>query len=123
MSANSPAGPFRSVQFTGQTAGNAGGTGPWINCRGFTNLTVYVAGSAALSAGTLIVEEASWDPTTEVPFPGTASQITSVTLSSPFASAGGQYATHCPVSAYAWVRTRIGTSVVGGTISVDLEGC
>ncbi len=86
------------------------------NCSNYNNLTVYVEGSAALSAGTLIIEESR-----RLDELGTWSQIASVTLATPFASAGGEYANHLPVSAYAWVRCRIGTTVVGGTISVELR--
>lgn len=88
-----------------------------VNCENYNNITVYVRGSAALSAGTLIIEEAV-DPGDTAAW----SQIGSITLSTPFASAGGEYAYHLPApSAYAYVKTRIGTTVVGGTITVEVR--
>lgn len=102
---------LKSVLIDGRTSG-AGRA----DCSNYDNLTVYIEASAALSAGTLIIEESRRDSDTAA-----WSQIASVTLSSPFASAGGEYAYHLPVSSYAWVRGRIGTTVVGGTITVELR--
>ncbi len=98
---------------TGVASGGSHGS---QNCEGYTCLVVYVIGSAALSAGTLLIEERDQpqDP------PGL---IASITLSSPFASAGGTYAYHLPVSAYGYVSARIGTSVTGGTVSAVLRAC
>ncbi len=87
-----------------------------VDCSNYNNLTVYIEGSAALSAGTLIIEESR-----RIDDTNTWSQIGSVTLATPFASAAGEYAYHAPISAYAFVRTRIGTSVVGGTITVEVR--
>lgn len=113
-----PGAPFRMAQIAASTAGISQPK----DCRGYEHLTVYLTASAALSAGTLIVEEASWDPMAEAIYTGTWSQIASYTLSSVFASTGGQSAQHLPVTHYANVRTRIGTTVVGGTLATELEG-
>ena len=123
MAANSPAGPLRAPCFT---AGTTGSSQP-INCAPYPYVTVYVTASAALSAGTLIVEEADYDPLTESPYGGTWSTITTVTLSSVFGSAGGQSAIHIGGPgggyAYAFLRVRIGTTVVGGTLAAVLRAC
>ncbi len=105
---------LRAVLIDGLAASPSAGV---IDCAGYEALTVYVTGSAALSAGVLIIEESPTKGST-----GTWSQIASVTLATPFASAGGEYATHLPLSAYAYVGARIGTSAVGGTITVELRG-
>ncbi len=102
---------LQQVMLEGKTTGSG-----VANCSNYNNLTVYIEGSAALSAGTLIIEESR-----RIEDTGTWSQIASVTLATPFASAGGEYANHLPVSSYGWVRCRIGTTVVGGTISVELR--
>lgn len=94
------------------------GTGPSILVRGYPSLTLYITGSAALSAGTLILEESD-DPA----YAGTWSAMSSTTLATPFASAGGKYAVHLQQSASAYVRARIGTNVVGGTVDAAIEGC
>ncbi len=76
---------------------------------------VYITGSAALSAGTLIIEESNAVDAT------VWSTVATVTLATPFASAGGVFAYHLPTAAYAYVKCRVGTTVVGGTISVELR--
>src|SRR5262249_47552317 len=96
----------------GVTSGSS--TGP-VNCEGYTCHTLYVVASAALSDGTLIIEER--DQPQDVP-----GQVASITLSTPFASAGGTYAYHVfAPSAFGYLSARIGTTVVGGTIYVVLR--
>lgn len=118
MSQVSPGGPFRQTLFA---AGTTGSSTPQ-NCRGVLNLTVYATASDAISAGTLIIEEADYDPTSVGAYGGTWSQIASITLSTPFSAAGGQYAYHLPAAAYSFVRVRIGTTVVGATLTGTLVG-
>lgn len=99
--------PLLNAATTGTpTAGDA---------RGYSSPSVTVTASAAISAGTVIVEESD-DPT----YAGTWSQIESITLSSVFPSAGGKSVRHYSQSSYGFIRTRIGTTVVGGTISTFL---
>ncbi len=127
MAASSPAGPVRAL-LLGTLGSNSLRTGVTLGISQpfamapYQNLTFYVRGSAALSAGTLIFEEADWDPLTEKIFAGTWSTIATLTLSSVFASAGGEAAYHVggPGGSYcyAFVRARIGTTVVGGTVTV-----
>ncbi len=95
----------------------AGTTGSGVvDCSNYNYVTVIIEGSAALSAGTLIIEESR-----RIDETGTWSQIGSVTLATPFASAGGQFGYHLSISAYPFIRTRIGTTVVGGTITVEVR--
>lgn len=112
-----PGAAFRQQMLTGV----ASGASQPRQTRGYSQRTVYITATDAISDGTLIVEEASWDDQTGVPYGGTWSQIASYTLSSVFPSAGGQYSDHLPVSNYAFIRCRVGTSVVGAMIDVALE--
>ncbi len=122
MAAASPAGPLRAPCFT---AGTTGSSNP-IDCSPYPYITVYLKSSAALSAGTVIIEEADYDPRSEV-VPASWSTISTLTLSSVFASAGGQAAVHIGGPgggyAYAFLRVRIGTTVVGGTLAAVLRAC
>lgn len=117
MSAVNPTGPVRVVALNAV----ASGTSIPIEAGARLNWTAYIKGSAALSAGTLLVEEADFDPSNDT-VPATWSTVVSVTLATPFASAGGQYANHLPAATYSYLRARVGTSVTGGTITVVLKG-
>lgn len=121
MSVTSPGAPLRAVLVGSDTNGQIGGVASGsahapVNCAGYTNLVVYVKASAALSDGTLIIEER--DLASDA-----AGQIASITLATPFASAGGTYAYHLQNAAYGYVNARIGTTVVGGTITAVLRAC
>lgn len=115
----SPGGPVRVVLFTNATTAANGSSQP-IDITGATTLTFYVKASAALSAGTLIFEER--DQVSDVP-----SLIDTVTLATPFVSAGGTYAYHVggPGGSFCYglISARIGTSVTGGTLTVVLRAC
>lgn len=123
MSASSPAGPLRALLVGTNTAGVFSGVasgsshGP-IEIGSYQNLTLYVVASAALSAGTVIIEER--DQPQDAP-----SVIDTITLATPFVSAGGTYAYHVggPGGSFAYgqISARIGTSVVGGTVYVVLR--
>lgn len=102
---------------TGVTTGTSQG----IPVAPYENFTVYVFASDALSAGVLLVEEADYDQQQTTPYSGTWSQVSSTTLSSTFAAAGGQVGIHLPAGAYGYLRVRIGTTVVGGTITAVLR--
>lgn len=132
MAVTNPGGPLNApllgtFNADGTITGVASGTSQSIDAQGYANLTVYAYASAAISAGTLIVEEAYKHPSTQALPTGTYSQVTSVTLSSPFSAAGGWVAIHLggPGGQYAYdyVRVRIGTAVEGGTLAAALVGC
>lgn len=96
-------------------SGATTGTSQIVPINAFTSLDVTITATAALSAGTLLVEESD-DPG----YAGTWSLIENVNLASVFASAGGKSVRHYANSSYQFVRTRIGTTAVGGTISTSL---
>ncbi len=111
MSVTSGGGALRTVLVGTQdgailTGVTSGSTHPPANCAGYTNLTVYVIATALCSAGTLIIEERDQGQDT----PGT---IATITLTSPFAAAGGTYAYHLPTACYGLISARIGTTVTG----------
>ncbi len=58
------------------------------------------------------------DPTAPPPPGAPAPGVPAVTM-----NPAGIYADHLPVSAYAYVRARIGTAVADATIYVRLVGC
>ncbi len=96
-------------------SGATTGTSEPVDVNAFLSLAVTITATAALSAGTLIVEESD-DPL----YAGTWSTIATENLATIFASGGGKSVRHYPNSAYGYVRTRIGTTVVGGQISTSL---
>jgi hypothetical protein len=103
------------------TAGNitgvaSGSSHTSVNCEGYTNPVIYITASAACSAGTVLIEERDRPQ-------DSAGLIATVTLSSPFASAGGTYAYHLQTAAYGYVSARIGTSVTGAVVSAVLRMC
>lgn len=94
----------------------SGGAWAPVNCEGYTNLVLYVKSDAACSAGTVLIEER--DQPQDVP-----NLNATITLSAAFASAGGTYAYHLQTAAYGYVSARIGTTAVGGLVSVVLRAC
>lgn len=93
-------------------------------------LTVYVTAVGTISTGTLLIEEADWNPDTETDFGGTWSTVQTIDLTAlTGASApGNQTAYHIPTSApgsYAWafVRARISVAVTGtgGSVKVVMR--
>jgi hypothetical protein len=112
--------PLRVKLITGATVGaNAGGTSPWVDVRPYTNLTFYFKTNGNPGAGTCVIEESDFDPTTEATPNQTFSAIATVDVD---ASVGtdGQYAYHLSQFAYHFVRVRIGTTVTVATLDVVL---
>ena len=89
-----------------------------VECSPYQNLTFYVVASAALTAGVITLEER--DQPGDVP-----AVIDTITLATPFASAGGTYAYHVGGPggsfAYGYISARITTDVVGGLVYVVLR--
>lgn len=106
----SPGGPVRVLLLNAQTADET--LGPRVDCSGFTNIVIYVKGTGTTSSGVITIEEADYNPNTEVDYTGTWSAI--ITVNASDVTAGVQKAVHLPTGAYAWVRTRISTAIGGG---------
>lgn len=88
-------------------SGTAASTGQPVDARGFQNLSIYLRGTGTVSAGTIIVEEAS-----EPDYTGTWSQIRSLTASD--ATGGVEIAYHEDSASYRFIRARASAAVTGG---------
>lgn len=124
MAAASAGGPLRAILVgiqngAGVTGVASGSAHAPVDVSAYQNLTLYVVASAALSAGTLVIEER--DLLSDVP-----GVIDTITLATPFVSTGGTYAYHFggPGGSFAYglISARIGTSAVGGTLTAVLRG-
>ena len=93
-------------------SGATTGTSPAVAIGGYTAPAITITATAALSAGTLIVEESD-----DANYQGTWSQIEAIDLPSLF-TASGKAVRHYDVANYTFLRVRVGTTVSGGTISV-----
>jgi hypothetical protein len=100
----------RIVLLTNQTVDET--TAQPIDLLGYTNLCLFYSGAGTTSSGVLTIEEADYDPNTQVPYGGTWSTIT--TLNASDVTGGVTKAYHFPAAAYSWVRVRISTAIGGG---------
>ncbi len=118
MAGVSSAGPLRAVLLGSQTGavltGLATGLGQPVRCDSYADVSIYLVATAALSAGTLVIEER--DQPQDVP-----GIIVTVTLATPFASTGGTYVYHLAPSSYGYLSARIGTTVEGGLVAAVLR--
>ncbi len=115
---------FRTLLLNGVTTGASVPQ----TCDGVRDMTLYLSGAGTISAGTLLVEEAAYDPTGRVSPTMPPAVWSSVTGSNPIdcteVTAGGCKAYQLPPGAYAQVRVLVGTTVSGsgGKIYVTLVG-
>lgn len=93
-------------------AGSTAGTGVPIDRSQFELLSYYLTSTGTTSGGTILIEEADWDPDTESIYTGTWSQIASIAASS--FTGGAQVAYHVGPFAQAFVRARISSAITGG---------
>jgi hypothetical protein len=92
-----------------------------VDISAYRQNTVFLKSVGTTSGGNVTLEEADYDPLTEVPYGGTWSTI-SVTAASTF-TGGVTVAIHLPApSAYAFLRVRVSDAITGGgTISASLR--
>jgi|KBSSwiStaDraftv2_1062776.scaffolds.fasta_scaffold1382503_2 hypothetical protein len=110
--------PFHVIAFP---AGTTTGTSGPIDCRGYTQLTAWFTSVGTTSGGTIITEEASYDPLKDPTYGGTWSQIASRAAST--FTGGVTLAVHFQEGDYAFVRFRISSDVTGGgSIGLALDG-
>jgi hypothetical protein len=98
------------------------GTSQPIDTRRYNNLTVYIASTGTVSGGTLLIEEAFYDPSQTSIYSLTWSQVKSLTGGTDFGT-NSQTAYHPTTGAFNHVRARVSSTITGGgTITVTLVG-
>ncbi len=120
----SPGGPKFVVCFTGQSDDET--LGPWIDARGYANVTFYTTGIGTTSSGVITFEECDSLTATQPSQPynaGTGKFSVVDTRNAVDVNGGAQVADHFPPNAaYGFVRGRISTAVGGGgTVTVTAE--
>ena len=88
------------------------GTSIPIEVQGRDEVTIYFTSTGTTSGGTLLIEEADYDPNQEPVYGGTWSQIASVAASG--FTGGAQQAYHISPTSYTAVRVRISSTISGG---------
>lgn len=101
--------PSDGTAVTGVTSG----TSMWVDCSKDAGVrSFYLASIGTTSGGTILIEEADWNPDKQAPYSGTWSVI--ATISASAFTGGAQSATHIGDTAYAFVRVRISSAITGG---------
>lgn len=95
--------------YTGVTATQAS---IWVDVTAFREVAFILTSIGTTSGGTILLEEADWDPTKDSPYSGTWSQMASV-LANSF-TGGQQTIQHFSPNVYAYVRVRISGTIIGG---------
>lgn len=123
---NAQSRPFTYIQLLGTVSGNTvtgvtTGTSIPVNVSAleYYAFHIRVQGSTP-GAGTLIIEEASWNPQTMAIYTGTWSPIQTITATSLVGDA--EFVAHFFSEATHFVRIRIGTTITTSTVSVVLTG-
>ena len=88
------------------------GTSRPVATEGRDEVAIYFQSTGTTSGGTLLIEEADYDPNQEPVYGGTWSQLASVAASS--FTGGAQVAYHVSPNAYGFVRVRISSTITGG---------
>lgn len=107
---------------TSTITGVTSGTSRPIDVRGFEKIAVYFQSVGTTSGGTLLIEEACWDPNQDPIYSsGTWSQVASQAASGFTGTV--QLGYHLTVAAYAFLRIRISSAITGGgTVIVWVVG-
>lgn len=83
------------------------------NCASVSKWVVFAqSNGGTISAGTLTIEEADYDPNTTSGYGGAWSSIATIDLTT-LSGAIGQAAYHSATAAFGWVRVRLSTGVSG----------
>jgi hypothetical protein len=120
--------PFQSHLLLGSFSGASpvgvtSGTGSALSTRRSPALTVYFQSIGTTSGGTVVIEEASWNPTIEAsPYAGTWSQITAVNASTFSGGAQLAYRVASPTTIH-FIRARVSSNITGGgSVVVRIAG-
>ena len=104
----------------GTLTGVATGTSIALKRWEFANLSIYIQAIGNPGAGTIVIEEAAWDPKTQIPYSGTWSPIQTVDAATLVTDA--QLAVHVTGSCLAFVRVRISVDITVATLVVMAVG-
>jgi hypothetical protein len=101
------------IDVAGTITGVTTGTSQPIAMQRPGSLSIYLTSIGTTSGGTVLTEEADYDPDKDNPYSGTWSTISSVAAST--FTGGAQVAIHIvgPV-AYGFIRVRISSAITGG---------
>jgi len=95
------------VQFQTAASSGNGNLRPMVNCQ---LVTVYIRSIGAVSSGAIQIEETDQENPTG--FAAVGSPVNAGT------SDGAVVAVHLAAGCYAWLRARISTAIVGGTVTI-----
>lgn len=116
MSFTSPGGPKHVTCFTDKSADET--YGPWIDARGYANVSFALTGTGTTSGGVITYEECqAVKDTSPLQAPGLSEGNYSVvtTTNASDVTGGVQKVVHFPPNvAYGFVRSRISSAVTGG---------
>lgn len=104
----------------GTLTGVATGTSQPLFRPAFENLSIYIQAIGNPSVGTIVIEEAAWEPAVQKQYSGTWSPIQSIDMST--FPTDAQIAYHITGSCIQWVRVRISVDVTVATVVVMAVG-
>jgi hypothetical protein len=96
----------------GTYAGVTAGTSQYVFPKGHELITFYFQSVGTTSGGTVLIEEADFDPATDKGYEGTWSQVASVSASTFTGTV--MLAQHYGPNAWGAVRVRISSAITGG---------
>jgi hypothetical protein len=114
-------GPTRITLLSAVATAATTGTSIPVAVHGRDSLAFYFKSNGTTTGGTLVIEEADYDPAVDPTYAGTWSQIGATINANDFTGTK-QLAVHISPNAYSTVRVRIATDVTGGgTVTVVLK--
>ncbi len=103
--------------YTGVTTGRS----QPVNAQSQNQLSFYLRSLGTTSGGTILIEEADWDPAIDTPYDGDWSVITTISASTFTGTKQLAYHTTAP-AAFGFTRVRISADITGGgTVVVALR--
>lgn len=109
-------GTFSGGTLTGVTTG----TSQPLFRPAFENLSIYIQALGNPGVGTIVIEEAAWEPGVQPPYSGTWGTIQTVDMAT--FPTDAQVAYHVTGSCIQWVRVRISADVTVATVVVMAVG-
>ena len=109
--------PFRALLLGTDTAGTyagvtAIGSSRPIDASSYSLLTFYLTSIGVTSGGTVIIEEADWDPAIDMPYSGTWGALQTISAST--FTGGATLPVKISPNCYGFVRVRVSATITGG---------